>query len=71
VIALHGLVGIVRIARKARLTPEAGIVEAGVVVGDGEQRNTRRPAHRALQHLAVVHCRLVQELYGETTPHLI
>lgn len=44
------------------LTPEARVVEAGVVVGDGEQGHVGRAVHGALQRLAVVHRRLVEEL---------
>ena len=50
------------------LTPEAGVVEARVVVGHGEQRRAARPPHRRRQRLAVVHRRLVQELC-KTTRH--
>lgn len=50
------------------VTPKAGVVEAGVVVGDGEQRHAARtPRHRLSQSLAVVHSGLVQELCNHTT----
>lgn len=44
------------------LTPEARVVEARVVVGDGDERHAGRPPHGARQLLLVVHRRLVQEL---------
>lgn len=51
-------------------TPEAGVVEARVVVGDSDQWHSLRPTRRSVQRLAVVHRRLVQELCN-SAPHTL